>query len=103
MVGWMRLRHTEPVDARAERDLLVIACTEHRGGELEFVFEVMAPGTSAAGLDHNCWQLRGLTVRVETNADELSVTHDGDRVELRYLVHDRPANLPIHFTLRTEV
>ncbi len=101
-VGWLRLRHTEPVDARAEREQLSIACTQHGGGDLEFVFQVMAPDIIVDHLRHDRWELPGLVVRVETNADGPSITHNGGFVELRYSVRNVRAGVPIRFTLRAE-
>jgi len=98
-VGWIRLRHTVPVDASAERGRLAIGCTEHAGGELEFVFQIAAPDINMQGLQRERWQLPGLTVLVETNADGPSVTAGGDLVELRYGVRNARAGAPIHFSL----
>jgi hypothetical protein len=101
-VGWIRLRHTAPVDARAERGQLSISCTEHAGGDLAFVFQVAAPAIDLDTLSHDHWRLPGLTVRVETNAEGLAVTRDGDLVELRYSVSGSAAGAPIRFTLSVE-
>jgi hypothetical protein len=102
VVGWVRLRHTAPVDARAERGHLSINCTEHDDRDLEFVFQIAAPAIDADALRHNRWELPGLTVRVETNADGLAVARDGDLVELRYSAPNSRAGAPIHFTLWME-
>jgi hypothetical protein len=101
-VGWIRLRHTVPVDARAERRRLTIDCTQHTGGDLEFVFQIFAPAADLAALHHNRWELPGLVVRVETDAGGLAVTRDGDLVEVRYSVTDIAAGAPIRFTLWVE-
>ena len=91
-----------PVDASAERDRLTIGCTEHGGGELEFVFQIAAPGIDAASFEHGCWRLPGLTVWLETNTNGPAVTTSGEIVELRYGVQNSEAGAPIHFVLRTE-
>ncbi|HEY3229155.1 MAG TPA: hypothetical protein VGJ87_08045, partial [Roseiflexaceae bacterium] len=101
-VGWIRLRHTAPVDARAERNRLSIACTEHAGGDLEFVFQIAAPQIGADALRHDLWELPGLTVRMETNTSGPTETRDGDLAELRYSARNSPAEAPLHFTLRIE-
>jgi hypothetical protein len=101
-VGWIRLRHTVPIDARAERGRLTIDCTEHAGGDLEFVFQIFAPTADLAALGHDRWQLPGLMVRVETNAGGPAVARDGDMVELRYSALDSVAGAPIRFTLWVE-
>jgi hypothetical protein len=101
-VGWVRLRHTAPIDARAEPNLLSIACTEHAGGDLEFVFQIAAPQIGVDALQHDRWELPGLTVRMETNTNGPAVTRTGDLTELRYSAHNSPAGAPIHFTLGIE-
>jgi hypothetical protein len=101
-VGWIRLRHTAPVDTRAERNRLSITSTEHAGGDLEFVFQIAAPESGADALRHELWELPGLTVRVETNTSGPAVTRTGDLAELRYSAQNSPAGAPIHFTLRIE-
>ena len=101
-VGWIRLRHTAPVDARAERGQLSIACTEHAGGDLEFVFQIAAPQIAADAFQHDRWELPGLTVRVETNMSGPDVIRDGDLVELRYSAPGSSAGALPHFTVETE-
>ncbi len=101
-VGWIRLRHTAPVDARAERGRLSISCTEHTGSDLVFSFQVAAPAIDLDALSHDRWGLPGLTVRVETNAVGPTVTRDGDLVELCYSVPSCAPGVPIHFTLWTD-
>jgi hypothetical protein len=101
-VGWVRLRHTAPVDARAERGRLSIDCTTHAGGDLEFVFQIAAPAIDADALGHDRWELPGLAVRVETNAGGPVVTRAADLVELRYSVPDTPPGAPVRFTLWIE-
>jgi hypothetical protein len=101
-VGWIRLRHTAPVDARAEHGRLSISCAEHAGGDLEFVFQLSAPEIAADALQHERWQLPGLTVRVETNTGGPAVTRAADLIELRYSARNSPAGAPIHFTLQIE-
>jgi hypothetical protein len=101
-VGWIRIRSKQPVDARAERNRLSIACTEHAGGDLEFVFQITAPEIDLAVLEHNRWQLPGLTVRIETNADGPHVKHDANLAALYYHVHNISTGVPIHFILETE-
>jgi hypothetical protein len=102
-VGWIRLRHAVPVDARAERGRLAIDCAEHAGGDLDFVFQIMAPAIDVDALSHDRWELPDLAVRVETNAGSLAVTGEGDLVELRYSALNTPVGTPIHFTLQVEV
>src|SRR6266511_3410025 len=43
VVGWIRLRHSAPADARAERNQLAIVCTARAGGDQEFMFQIAAP------------------------------------------------------------
>jgi len=101
-VGWIRIRSVQPVDARTERNSLSIACTEHAGGDLEFVFQIVAHEIDLAALQHDRWELPGLTVRAATNAETLDVTRDGDLVALRYRARNISTGVAIHFTLETE-
>jgi hypothetical protein len=100
--GWIRLRHTVPVDARAQRGQLSIACTQHAGGDLEFVFQIAAPQIMADAFQPDRWELPGLIVRVATNANGPAITQDGDLVELRYSAYNISAGAPLHFILQTE-
>jgi hypothetical protein len=99
LVGWVRLRSAAPVDARAERNKLVITCTAHGGGDQVFIFQVAAPQIELAGLRPDRWELPGLTVGVETNAADLAVARIGELVELRYRVSGTASGAAIQFTL----
>lgn len=101
-VGWIRLRTTARVHARAERGRLAIACTRHDDGDPTFVFQISAPGLDPAALGPDRWVLPGLTVHVETNAADLRTTRDGDLVELRYEARGFSAETPVRFTLWIE-
>jgi len=101
-VGWLRIRSAHPLDARAERERLSIACAEHAGGDLEFIFQIAAPQIDTAALRHDRWELPGLTVRVATNAEMLDATLDGELLALRYGARNISVGTPIQFTLETE-
>ena len=103
MVGWIRLRHSAPVDARAERNQLAIVCTAPARGDQELMFQIAAPQIDLAALQPGRWDLPGLTVRVETNVRGLIVARAGELVELRYRVSGDAGCAAIHFTLLTEV
>ena len=66
-IGWVRLFYLEPVDARASRDRLEIVTTS------EIAFLVHAPGAPIEQIARENWQLPGLSVRVETNAEAMDV------------------------------
>ena len=100
-VGWIKLRHTAPVDARADRNQLAIVCTAHAGDQ-EFVFQIAAPQIDLAALQPGRWALPGLTVRVETNAADPIVARAGALVELRYRVSADAGRAAIHFRLLTD-
>lgn len=99
-VGWIRLRHQVPIDARAAPRRLEITC--HSSGELVFVFQIAASEVDLAGLTRDRWTLPGLTVQVETNADRPQVTRAGELVELRYAVSNRSPGAPVRFALQLE-
>jgi hypothetical protein len=102
MVGWIRLRHSAPVDARAQRNQLAIVCTAHAGGDQEFLFQIAAPQIDLAALQPSRWELPGLTVRVETNVADPIVARVGQLVELRYRVNSSAAYAPLYFRLHTQ-
>jgi len=101
-VGWIRLRHAVPIDARAERNQLAIVCSAPIDGDQEFIFQIAAPQIDLAALQPGRWELPGLIVRLETNADVPIVARAGELVEVRYRVGDDEARGAIHFTLYTE-
>jgi hypothetical protein len=95
-VGWIRLRHKAPVDARAEQGMLAITGVEQPGDQ-EFVFQIAAPGVEPAAIQQGRWQLPGLIVRVETDAGAPTVARAGELIELRYAV-----SAPPRFTLHID-
>jgi hypothetical protein len=97
-VGWIRLRHSAPVDARAEQGKLTITGAEQLGDQ-ELVFQIAAPAIDPAAVQHDRWQLPGLAVRVETNAGAPAVERAGELIELRYAAS---AGAPLRFTLHVE-
>jgi hypothetical protein len=97
LVGWIRLRHSAPVDARAERNQLAIVCAAQASETHELSFQIAAPPFDLSALQPSRWELPGLTVRVETNAGDPVVAWAGDMVEVRYRVSGAAA---IYFTLR---
>jgi hypothetical protein len=99
-LGWIRSRSAAPVDAWAERDLLTITSSMHGGGDLEFIFQIAAPDVDLEALRPGRWELPGLVVHLETNAQGPAVSRNGELVELRYHVADSRAGAPVHFRLR---
>jgi hypothetical protein len=88
--GWVRMRYINPVDAQAGRNRLEIATTG------EIAFQIYAPGATLA-LDR--WQMPGLTVRVESNADTVDIQPHADMFEVCYTI---AAGAPITCTLTCE-
>lgn len=101
-LGWIRTRSAAPVDAWAERDQLTIISSMHQGGDLEFVFQIAAPEVSIERLTPARWELPGLIVRLETNAEGPAISRNGELVELRYRAPGSRPGAPIRFMLRTE-
>jgi hypothetical protein len=102
VVGWVRLRHSAPVDARAEHTTLVITCAAPAADGQEFVFQIDAPQIDLAAVQPSRWELPGLTVRIETNAGNPVVTHTGELAEVRYRVGGDVDGGAIHFRLYVE-
>ncbi|HEU5099088.1 MAG TPA: hypothetical protein VFU22_08715, partial [Roseiflexaceae bacterium] len=101
-VGWIRLRHPVPVDARAEDSRLSIICAGALGAGQELVFQISAPGADPAALQHGAWRLPGLAVQVETNAGRAVAARSGDLLEVRYSASDDASREPIQFVLQIE-
>ena len=101
-VGWIRLRHELPVDARAERARLTLECAE----QTELVFELSMPGELRSGR----WELPGLTVDVTGDGQLFSftgvqsvrvATGDGnDQVQIRVL---EGAGAPVGLTATADL
>jgi hypothetical protein len=79
-VGWLRLVHSEPVDALAGANRLDIS------GAGEIGFQVCAPGLRAEAFAPTLWQLPGLTVLVQGNVHEIRVENAGEWLVVRYPV-----------------
>jgi hypothetical protein len=78
-VGWMVLRHSPAVDARAAKNALTIATLPG-----DTMFEVAARGATAASVTRGHWALPGLSVTVESDAKEFDARTVGRFVELHY-------------------
>lgn len=82
-VGWMRLCHTRPLDARASANRLEVI------GAGEFYFQICAPGLDARLIQPQRWQLPGLEVQVEYRATHTRVEGQPDLVEVYYQAGDQ--------------
>ncbi len=82
-IGWIRLAHSEPVDARAGANKLEIEGT----GEL--VFRICAPPAETLRLEH--WSLPGLQVQIDTNTPAMYVESKPDWLEAHYGASDGQA------------
>lgn len=89
-VGWLRLKHIGPIDAKAEQGRVTFtapASTEHsrRDGDAStFTFVASASGISSDMIAESEWRLPGMTVTVETNLELPEVSEDGETIELTY-------------------
>lgn len=97
-VGWLRLNHTQPVDARVSRTTMTISGAGLDTEPATFTFAIAAPGIAAAMITPDRWTLPGLTLRVETNAIGPDAVLDDGRLVIRYTAGPEPAT----FTLRAE-
>jgi hypothetical protein len=85
-VGWLRVRHDGPVDARAEVGALSLALSapqDRSGGETRLEF--FAPGGRPDSFANpDLWKLPGLTLRVETDASSPSLEGSAPSMCVRY-------------------
>ncbi len=77
-VGWIRLIHSEPVDARAGPNRLEIT------GAGELTFQIQASNVPSDAIQPGCWRLPGLSVQVETDAPPAHIQHQPDGIQVRY-------------------
>ncbi len=80
-VGWVRLIHTDPVDAVASENRLEVAGT----GELIFQISVPSDLRGLRDLEGLRWQLPGLVVQVESDAADVRVGVKSDVTEVHYV------------------
>lgn len=99
-VGWIKLGSAAPVDAWATPGRLEIVCSAHPGGALVLTFYVESPAIDPGAFQRTAWNLPGLRVDVETNADELQVERAAERIALHYRVRDVLPGAPIRFVLQ---
>jgi hypothetical protein len=81
-VGWIRLRHTRPLDARASANRLDVS------GSGEFYFQISASDLDASLIQANHWRLPGLEVQVESTAADTRIECKADTVEVYYRAGD---------------
>jgi hypothetical protein len=77
-VGWIRLMHAEPLDARASANRLDIA------GQDEICFQISAPGVQIEAIQSTHWQLPGLDMQIEANVSLAHIEHPSHLIEVRY-------------------
>ncbi len=100
-VGWVRLLYTTPADAHADASTLSLTFTDQEAATKDIVFLIAAAPLASHAITATEWQLPGLTIHVETNAQAPQITSNDTGLELRY-THRNHRNTPIRFTLRTE-
>jgi hypothetical protein len=93
-IGWLRLLHLGPVDARAGRGELTMTgpvidswMRIHADAHRRYTFQVYAPGgIEPSRLRADGWELPGLSLRVTTDATWAGVMLNGETVEAVYTV-----------------
>jgi hypothetical protein len=100
-IGWARLlwRHTGLLDARAAQGRLTIACDLGASDDQTLLFEVNAPGATPAAFQPGRWDLPGLTLAIEANADGPEVTAEDDRYLVRYTARRAGQSAPVKIVL----
>lgn len=98
-VGWVRLRHTVPLTARAGAHYLHIICPGDGSTERSFRFEVGGVAIDPAQITAERWALPGLIVAVTTNARGVTVTQEGDYYVIAYGAGRVASDQPISFEM----
>jgi len=91
-VGWIRLRHREPVDVHAGANRLDVT------GRGELIFQVSAAGARTEMIQPGLWRLPGLTAHITTDAQAM-VRSMEEYIEIRY---PADAGRTVEMTLETE-
>ncbi len=91
-IGWVWLRDTPRIDARASKNTLTVTAIG------DSIFRLSAPSLTAANLTRDRWTLPGLTVDVETDANGFTVTPSENFVEIQYREATR---FVLHTTITT--
>ncbi len=100
-IGWVKLAYTIPVNARAEKDNLSISCIGRGEETPDFVFQIYTPDRSAASLQSDRWQLAGLSVNIETNAEYVETRESGEYYKVSYTARKLAPGATVLFTLTT--
>jgi len=77
-IGWVWLRDTPRVDARASKNTLTVTAIG------DSIFRVSAPGLTVSDLTRDRWTLPGLTVVVETDANGFTLTPGEEFIDVQY-------------------
>jgi len=102
-IGWLRLKHIGPIDARAEEGQISFTApstNEHEtreGNSTTFTLIVYAPGVSDDAFASSTWALPGMTVTTETNLSSPSITGSDDTYEIVYTATEPEATYSLTF------
>ncbi len=106
-VGWLKLIHNLPLDARVDKNRLSVKSFVWHGlgaQERFFIFRIFAPASypGQVKVEPDHWRLPGLVVRMETNTESPRVTHDGAFIEIYYGANQMDVGSHIFFNLTAE-
>ena len=77
-VGWILLQQSPCINARAEKNRLIIDAVG------DSTFRINAPGITPTQITHNLWSLPGLTVEVQTDSAEFTASATDGGLDARY-------------------
>lgn len=113
-IGWIKLKYSTPVNARAEKGKLTIFCIGNGEEGADITFQIYTPVTTsnmlleegtgaldqpASFLQPHLWQLPGLSVQIATNARHVQTQKQGDVWEMTYTAKDSLPGTEIYFVL----
>ena len=105
-VGWLRLKHIGPIDARADGNSISFTAPisseydSRQGDSTTFIFDVYAPGLSVSAISDPIWELPGMTVNVTTNLNSPDVSEGEDIVNVTYTGSEETASFKLTFAKR---
>ncbi len=102
-VGWLRLKHIGPIDARVEESRISFTApisSEYKARDADgttFTYDVYAPRLSVDAFSDGAWKLPGMTISVETNLSSPDISANGDAIAVTYTGSKGTASFELRF------
>ncbi len=103
-VGWLRLKHIGPIDARVEEGIISFSApvskdiTAREGDSTTFTFDVYAPGLQIDAVSKSKWNLPGMTISVTTDLESPTVELDEEVLSITYTANSGTVDFELTFS-----